>query len=97
MNTLADTEAAAAAKRGQVTLEERMTIRLAASYAIEQAVEVADMLYQAAGATAIFNVNPFERPFRDVHTVAQQLQGRQEHFETVGQHLMGLAADTSWL
>ena len=55
------------------------------------------MLYQAAGATAIFNVNPFERPFRDVHTVAQQLQGRQERFETVGQHLMGLAADTSWL
>ncbi len=96
MQRLADTEAAAA-KRGHVTLDERVTIRLAASYAIEQAVEVADMLYQAAGATAIFNVNPFERPFRDVHTVAQQLQGRQEHFETVGQHLMGLEADTSWL
>jgi len=96
MQSLEDTTAAAA-ERGHVTLDERMTIRLAASFAIEQAVQVADMLYQAAGATAIFNVNPFERPFRDIHTVAQQLQGRQEHFETVGQHLMGLQADTSWL
>jgi alkylation response protein AidB-like acyl-CoA dehydrogenase len=96
MKALEDTTEAAA-KRGPVTLDERMTIRLAASFAIEQSVEVVDLLYQAAGATAIFNVNPFERRFRDVHTVAQQLQGRQEHFETVGQYLMGLAADTSWL
>ncbi len=92
-----ETATAAAAQRGHLTLDERMTIRLAASFAIEQSVEVVDMLYQAAGATAIFNINPFERRFRDVHTVAQQLQGRQEHFETVGQHLMGLEADTSWL
>ena len=53
--------------------------------------------YHAAGATAIFENNPFERRFRDIHSVAQQLQGRQQHFETVGQHLMGLEADTGWL
>jgi hypothetical protein len=58
---------------------------------------VVDILYQAAGAAAIFNENPFERRFRDVHSVAQQLQGRQQHFETVGQYLLGLEADTSWL
>jgi hypothetical protein len=28
--------------------------------------------------------------FRDIHTVCQQLQGRQEHFEIVGQYLLGL-------
>jgi len=27
---------------------------------------------------------------RDIHTVAQQSQGRQIHFETVGQMLLGL-------
>jgi alkylation response protein AidB-like acyl-CoA dehydrogenase len=86
-----------ASQRGELTLDERMAIRLAASFAIEQSVEVVDMLYQAAGATAIFNIQPFERRFRDIHTVAQQLQGRQEHFETVGRHLMGLEGDTSWL
>jgi hypothetical protein len=74
-----------------------MTIRLAATFAIHTSLEVVDILYQAAGATAIFDVNPFERRFRDIHSVAQQLQGRQQHFETVGQYLMGLEGDTSWL
>jgi alkylation response protein AidB-like acyl-CoA dehydrogenase len=83
--------------RGHITLDERMTIRLAATFCIHTALEVTDILYQAAGATAIFNENPFERPWRDVHSVSQQLQGRQVHFETVGQHLMGLEPDTSWL
>lgn len=83
--------------RGHITLDERMTIRLASTFCIHTAMEVTDILYQAAGATAIFNENPFERPWRDVHSVSQQLQGRQVHFETVGQHLMGLEPDTSWL
>jgi len=85
------------ATRGYITLDERMTIRLASTFAIHTAVEVVDVLYQAAGATAIFNERPFERRFRDIHSVQQQLQGRQQHFETVGQHLLGLEADTSWL
>ena len=88
---------AAVAQRGHLTLDERMVIRLASTFAIHAGVEVVDTLYQAAGATAIFNDNPFERRFRDIHSVAQQLQGRQQHFETVGQYLMGLDADTGWL
>src|SRR6266853_667847 len=88
---------ASVAERGHITLDERMTIRLAATFAIHTALEVVDILYQAAGATAIFDENPFERRFRDIHSVAQQLQGRQAHFETVGQYLMGLEGDTSWL
>ncbi len=56
------------------------------------------MAYHAAGSTAIFEENPFERRFRDIHTVSQQVQGRREHFETVGQYLLGLAPDTlAWL
>jgi len=83
--------------RGHITLDERMTIRLASTFAIHQSVEIVDTLYQAAGSGAIFNINPFERRFRDIHSVAQQLQGRQQHFETVGQYLMGLEADLGWL
>ena len=40
-------------------------------------------------ATAIFDANPFERRFRDVNTVTQQVQGRRSHFETIGQYLLG--------
>jgi len=47
------------------------------------------MAYHAAGSTAIFEENPFERRFRDIHTVSQQIQSRDAHYETVGQVLLG--------
>jgi alkylation response protein AidB-like acyl-CoA dehydrogenase len=75
---------------GHITLDQRMVIRLASTFAIHQSLQVVDTAYHAAGSTAIFEENPFERRFRDIHTVSQQLQGRQEHFETVGQYLLGL-------
>jgi alkylation response protein AidB-like acyl-CoA dehydrogenase len=86
------------AARGHLTLDQRMTIRLASTFAIHQSMAVVDIAYHAAGASAIFAANPFERRFRDIHTVSQQLQGRQQHFETVGQHLLGLDPDSlAWL
>jgi hypothetical protein len=39
---------------------------------------------------AVFEEQPFEQRLRDIHTVAQQSQGRQLHFESVGQILFGL-------
>jgi alkylation response protein AidB-like acyl-CoA dehydrogenase len=85
-------------RAGHITLEQRMTIRLASTFAIHQSMSAVDTAYHAAGSTAIFEENPFERRFRDIHTVSQQLQGRQEHFETVGQYLLGLEPDSLvWL
>ena len=75
---------------GRLTTDHNRTIRLASTWAIHQAREVVDTVYHAAGATAIFENNPFERRFRDIHTVIQQYQGRQAHFEAVGQALLGL-------
>jgi len=83
--------------QGVLSLEQRVTIRLAATNAIQNAKEVVDVVYHAAGGTSVFQSQPFERRFRDMHTVTQQLQGRLSHFETVGQHLMGLEPDTNWL
>jgi len=77
---------------GEVSLDQRVTIRMASTYVIHQARDVADFVWQEAGATAIFERNTFERRFRDIHTVTQQAQGRSAHFETVGQHIMGLEA-----
>ncbi len=82
---------------GILTLDQRVLIRMASTYAIHQAKEVADMTHHAAGATAIFTASAFDRRFRDMHAVTQQLQGRQAHFETVGQFLLGLQPDMTWL
>lgn len=81
----------------EVTLAQRMRIRLCSTHAIHAAREVGDFAYEAAGATAVFAAQPFERRFRDLHAICQQLQGRAGHFETVGQHLLGLDADTTFL
>ncbi|HWD58165.1 MAG TPA: acyl-CoA dehydrogenase family protein [Stellaceae bacterium] len=80
---------------GEVTLDHNATIRLASTWAIKQAREVVGELYHAAGATAIFDAQPFERRFRDINTIAQQMQGAQRHFETVGGILLGLEPDAT--
>jgi alkylation response protein AidB-like acyl-CoA dehydrogenase len=84
-------------RSGALGLDQRVKIRLAASHAIAQAREVADFAYHAAGATAIFASQAFERRFRDIHAVAQQLQGRDDHFENVGKFLFELPLDTTFL
>ena len=53
-------------------------------------------LYHAAGSVAVFEEGPFERRLRDMHTVAQQAQGRQLHFETVGQIMLGLTPENAF-
>jgi len=78
-----------------ISLEQRVAIRLASSHANHEAVAIADIAYHAAGATAIFAGNAFERRFRDIHTVAQQLQGRRQHYETVGRFLLGVELDST--
>ena len=80
-----------------LTLEERMAIRLSASQTLKEAVAVGDFAYYAAGATAIFESHPFERRFRDLHAVSQQLQARRSHFETVGKFLLDVEVDPAWL
>jgi indole-3-acetate monooxygenase len=84
-------------RAGELTTEQRVAIRQASTYAIHQAKEVVDIAYHEAGATAIFDANPFERRFRDVNTVTQQVQGRRSHFETVGKHLLGAPTNLRWL
>ncbi|MEA2985054.1 MAG: hypothetical protein QOD94_1308 [Alphaproteobacteria bacterium] len=74
---------------GSLTHEQRINNRIVTTYAIQQAREVVNFVYHAAGATAIFASNPFERRFRDLHTVTQQGQGHYANFEALGQTLLG--------
>ena len=69
---------------GQLTEEHRMALRLASTWTIHQAASVVDTAYHMAGATAVFRANKFERRFRDMHAIAQQIQARDTHYEDVG-------------
>jgi hypothetical protein len=81
-------------RREALPLSQRATLKLAGTFAVHQAKDVIDTVYHAAGATAIFESNPFERRFRDVHTVIQQVQAQFANFEMVGQVLLGLPSQT---
>jgi indole-3-acetate monooxygenase len=72
-----------------IDIPARGRVRLAGTHAISTAVSVADYTYKAAGVDAIFPGSPFMRRFRDIHTVSQQIQSRDVHFETCGQILLG--------
>ena len=82
---------------GRLTIDQRITIRMASTHAIHKAREAVDFAYNAAGASAIFGGHPLERRFRDIHTVTQQLQGRLAHFETVGAWMLGADADLTFV
>ncbi|MFV0298070.1 MAG: acyl-CoA dehydrogenase family protein [Hyphomicrobiaceae bacterium] len=72
-----------------IGVADRGRVRLASANAIHGAIEIADMVYKAAGVSAIFPGSPFERRFRDMHTLSQQIQSRGSHFEAVGRILLG--------
>ncbi len=72
------------------TLRDKADMRLASTFAMNEGREVVAVLYNAAGGTAIFQKNSFERRFRDVNCASQQGQAAQANFEIIGQVLLGL-------
>jgi alkylation response protein AidB-like acyl-CoA dehydrogenase len=75
---------------GKLTIPQRIDIRMATTFAIHEAKAVADAAWEVAGATAIFASGPFERRFRDLYTMLQQVQGRRSHLQDTGAFLLGL-------
>jgi alkylation response protein AidB-like acyl-CoA dehydrogenase len=71
-----------------ITEEHRIALRIAATWTIHQSAAVVDTAYHMAGATAVFAANKFERRFRDMHTIAQQIQARDTHYEDAGKAIL---------
>lgn len=79
-----------AAQAGAITLEQRVRLRMGCINLSQQSRQVVEATYLAAGATAIFESNPFERRLRDIHAVSQQVQGHLSIYEALGRHFLGL-------
>jgi len=82
--TAAETWRGLTSGSGELSVERLTALRLAATWTIHQAAAVTDAAYHMAGSTAVFSENAFERRFRDMHAIAQQLQARDQHYESVG-------------
>jgi len=83
-------------RHGEMTERQAAMIRLATTWAINQSREAANTLFHAAGSMAVFEDQPFERRLRDIHTVSQQALGRQLHYESVGQIMLGMSPENQF-
>lgn len=84
-------------RTGAISVENRIAVRQATTFAIHTARDAAYRVFHEVGSTAIFTDGPFERRLRDVGSVAQHLQGRRTHFETVGSAMLGGNLSLRWL
>jgi alkylation response protein AidB-like acyl-CoA dehydrogenase len=83
-------------ERGQpITEAHRIALRIAATWTIHQSASVVDTAYHMAGATAVFAANKFERRFRDMHAIAQQIQARDTHYEDAGKAILAANLKTA--
>lgn len=85
------------AATGVHAFDDRVTMRLASTYAIRELRQVAQDAYDDAGATAIFETHPFERRMRDMLAVTQQIQANPLHLQTAGQHYLGMKVSTRFI
>jgi alkylation response protein AidB-like acyl-CoA dehydrogenase len=76
------------------TLRQRAIARLAAAKAAEASAQAVDLLFNAAGGSALFESNPLERCFRDVHGTTQHIGTQPANFELAGRVLLGLDPGT---
>jgi alkylation response protein AidB-like acyl-CoA dehydrogenase len=78
-----------AAAAGDLDVDTRMRLRLAATYGMNEATDVSIACYRGAGTAAILNAAPFERRFRDAMSASQHMQAMLPLIEMVGRHIIG--------
>jgi indole-3-acetate monooxygenase len=79
----------AAATGAARAIDARVTSRLACAYAAEASAQAVDLVYGAAGGSALFEANSIARAFRDVHAATQHIGLSNDNYEHAGAVLFG--------
>ncbi|MEM8548183.1 MAG: acyl-CoA dehydrogenase family protein, partial [Pseudomonadota bacterium] len=88
---------AAVSEGGEASLAQRADLRLANSYAVQQATEVVDSLYTLAGGSSVYLNSPLQRYFRDIHVATQHMMINETSLELVGRVALGVETNTAQL
>jgi alkylation response protein AidB-like acyl-CoA dehydrogenase len=75
----------------------KMRMQLAASFAADACAEAVRLVDDAVGTSAIRQEQPFERHFRDAHTMLQHSSKSAPRYGSVGRLMLGLENDWVWL
>jgi alkylation response protein AidB-like acyl-CoA dehydrogenase len=88
-----------AATAGSIVVSEelRLALRLACTHAVRTSAEVARVMYDLGGGSAIYETSPLQRRFRDAHTATAHFQVNPATYELAGRVLLGLPAETAQL
>jgi indole-3-acetate monooxygenase len=86
------------AGRGESDLDVAVVqARLAIARGMHEAVHAVDLLFHAAGTNAVYERNPLERHFRNIHVAVQHAAALPAHMEAAGKFLLGLRpSDAGW-
>lgn len=86
-----------AQKSGEVSLAERVDLRLAATHAVRTAADVTRAMGDLGGGSSVFLDSSLQRRFRDAFVGAQHMMVAPQTYELTGRALMGLPTDASFL
>ena len=86
-----------ASAAGKLDNDLRVRLRLATTFAMNEAADVSVASYRGAGTVAILDSAPFERRFRDAMSASQHMQGMMSLIEMVGRHKLGIANTVQWV
>lgn len=76
---------------GGATMEARARLRRSSVHAVETSIEAVGMCYRAAGGTALFQDQAFERALRDVNAIGGHIVYQRAMMEDAGRVAMGLS------
>ena len=80
---------------GEPTELERTRLSLANVYTAESAVQAVELMYKAAGGSAVYSSSALDRCMRDVHVAAQHIGVSAQHYQSIGQALLGRAGSSA--
>lgn len=74
----------------RITMEQRMQLQLAGTYAIESSVRAVRMVHELAGLTGMRESSRIQKHFRDIHVIKQHAFTSSSRYQSVGQLMLGL-------
>jgi alkylation response protein AidB-like acyl-CoA dehydrogenase len=77
-----------------LTAQQVALFQLGTMHAVASGAQAVDLVYHAAGTSAIFTTNLLERFFRDIHVATQHRGASPEEMYQVGRVLLGVREDT---
>ena len=80
----------------ETTIEERVRLRLAITYAHDACARAVQQLYHAAGSASVYVPNVLDRQFRDIHTADQHVIAGGGVYEQGGKALLTGALPLLW-